>query len=515
LQNKHFAAFHREQRYLTRSLSALFALVAVCAFGQQIAPITAHPSAGSSTVSPGAFDKIWSVAASQFNQSDQWAGSLTQLTNGTLVAAGGDGGTQPNSCRGFFGGAWLIAVTPGGGNVFQKLYSDCATAEQWVTFVRSTTDGGFILSGEDNSTAFCQPCAWLAKFGSSGTVVWQEDLTSFVGSGVNPKLASDGGYVAAGFGQPKLTGPISGLILKFSASGAAQWSELFTETAQSFPGAVVNNSGGLNFNSIVPTPDGGYVLSGVADAKFSSGFAHVLVVMKISSVGNVQWARAYYSSTWGSYVPGESLQYPVFPTPDGGYVVSGTVQTLVSPFETMFFLMGVDSQGNVLWQKGYGGVNGSYLRSNAISASATSDGGYILAGYSNIFLQEFDGWLVKTDAQGNIEWQNVYSGTEQTGFNSVVLNDIIQTTDGGYSAAGSSYVGSLSYGGPGFFVLKTDAQGNVGTCTSCSQATDTSVQPLDLQAHDAAFDKAKPALIFAPTSMQAKKTSVTPISLFP
>lgn len=497
------------------ALTALFAMVAVCAFGQRVTPTNAEPGDNSSMSSSGPFDKIWSVAASQFNQSDQWAGSLTQLTSGTLVAAGGDGGNQANSCRGFFGGAWLIAVTPGGGNVFQKLYSDCANAEQWATFVRSTTDGGFILSGEDNSNAFCQPCAWLAKFTSSGTTVWQEDLTNFVGSGVNPKPTSDGGYITTGFGQPKLTGPISGLILKLSGTGAAQWSELFTETAQSFPGAIVNNSGGLNFNSIVPTPDGGYVLSGVADAKFSTGFAHVLVVMKIGSVGNVQWARAYFSNTWGSYVPGESLQYPVFPTADGGYVVSGTVQTLASPFETMFFLMHIDAQGNVLWQKGYGGVNGSYLRSNAISAASTSDGGYILAGYSNIFLQEFDGWLVKTDAQGNIGWQNLYSGTEQTGFNSVVLNDVMQTADGGYAAAGSSYVGSLSYGGPGFFVVKTDAQGNVGTCTSCSQATDTSVQPLDLKAFDATFNRTKPALTFAPTSMQAKKTSVAPISLFP
>jgi hypothetical protein len=496
----------------TIALPALLAIVAICALGQQPAPIQAEASASSSA---GPFDKIWSVALSQFNQSDQWAGSITQLPNGTLVAAGGDGGNQPNSCRGFLGGAWLIAVTPSGGNLFQKLYSDCANAEQWATFVRSTTDGGFVLSGEDNSTSFCQPCAWFAKFSSSGTIVWQEDLMGLVGSGVNPKPTSDGGYIAAGFGQPNLTGPIGGLILKFSGTGVAQWSELFTETAQSFPGAVVNNSGGLNFNSIVPTPDGGYVLSGVADARFSSGFAHVLVLMKISPTRNVQWARAYYSSTWGSWVPGDSLQYPVFPTPDGGYVVSGTVQTLASPFETMFLLMHVDSQGNVLWQKGYGGVNGNFIRSQAISASATSDDGYILAGYTNIFLQEFDGWLVKTDADGNIEWQNLYSGTEPTGFNSVVLNDIIQTSDGGYAEAGSSYVGSLTYGGPGFFVLKTDAQGNVGTCMRCVQATHTSVQALDLQAHDATFHQANPALTFAATNMRGKKTSVTPISLFP
>ena len=165
------------------ALIALFWIAAACAFGQQVAPIQTEPSASSSTSNSGPFDKIWSVALNQFNQSDQWADSITQLTNGTLVAVGGDGSNQPNSCKGFLEGAWVIAVTPGGGNVSQKLYSDCATAEQWATFVRSTTDGGFILSGEDNSTLFCQPCAWLAKFGSSGSIAWQEDLTSFPGSG--------------------------------------------------------------------------------------------------------------------------------------------------------------------------------------------------------------------------------------------------------------------------------------------------------------------------------------------
>ena len=56
--------------------------------------------------------------------------------------------------------------------------------------------------------------------------------------------------------------------------------------------------------------------------------------------------------------------------------------------------------------------------------------------------------------------------------------------------------------GPGFFVLKTDPQGKVGTCTSCSRATQTSVQALDLQAHDATFDQSNPALLFKPVSPQ-------------
>jgi hypothetical protein len=496
-------------------VAALLASIALCAFGQVPASSNSQLNASSTQSSSGPFDKIWSVAKNQFNQSNQWADSVTQLTNGTLVAVGGDGGNQPNSCPGFFGGAWTIAVTPAGGNVFQNLYSNCSNVGQWGIFVRSTTDGGFIFSGEDDSTPLCFPCSWLARFNSSGTIVWQENLTSFVGSGLNLKPTSDGGFMGVGWGQPSETGPTSGLIMKLSGNGAAQWTELFTETAQSFPGAIVNDGGGLHFNSIIPTPDGGDIVSGVADAKFSSGFAHVLVMMKLSSTRSVQWARAYYSGTWGSWVPGNSLQYPVFLTADGGYVVSGTVETLTYPYKTLFFLMHVDAQGNVLWQKAYGGVNGSYDRSDGIGASATADGGYILAGVSNIFLQEYDGWLLKTDAQGNIQWQKLYSGTEPSGSNTVVLNDVIETADGAYAVAGSSYVGSLSYGGPGFFILKTDSQGNVGSCTLCAHTTHTAVQALDLRGYNATFDQASPALVFAGTNMRAKKTSVAPITLFP
>lgn len=487
-------------------------LFATCVLGQERAQVLAKPVA---TTSSGPFARIWSVALDQNHQAGQVAQSITQLTDGTLVSAGLDA-FQRNSCAGQIGGAWLIALTPGGSNVFQKLYSNCSSDDQWANFVRATNDGGFILSGEDDSTSFCQPCAWIAKFDSSGNISWQEDLTAFVNSGLNIKPTSDGGYIAAGYDQTSTTTPLNGLIMKLSGTGASQWAETFTETANSFQNAVVNSNGGFGLNSITPTPDGGYIVSGVADAKFSSGYAHVLAVIKIDSAGNAQWSRAYYGSTWGSWVTGDSLQYPIFAASDGGYTISGTVEALAFPYQNLFFLMHLDSNGNVVWQKGYGGVDASTGRNqaNAVSASASSDGGYVLAGYTSIFMQQWDGWLVKTDSQGNIQWQNSYSGTEPAGSNSVRFNDIIQTTDGGYAAAGSSYVGSLSNGGPGFFVAKTDAQGTIGTCT-CAQPTQTTVQALDLRAYDATFTQTGVAPVFTPTSMAGKKTSVSPTSLFP
>jgi len=268
------------------------------------------------------------------------------------------------------------------------------------------------------------------------------------------------------------------------------------------------------FDSIVPTSDGGFVVSGVAVAHFASGFAHVLVVAKLTSTGSQQWAGAYYSPTWGSFGGGAS-NYPIFQTADGGYTVSGTAQMISSPFEQLFFLMHLDAQGNVLWQKGYGGSNSNGDVSNGVSAIPTSDGGYLLAGYSNIFFpREYDGLLIKTDSQGNIQWQNLYIGADP-GLNSVTFENVQQAADGGYVVAGYSYFGSGSQGGPSFHVLKTDTSGNLGTCSCFSPAT-TTVQSLDLQFNSANFLASTFVPNMVPTSsIVGKKTSLTQTTLFP
>jgi hypothetical protein len=132
--------------------------------------------------------------------------------------------------------------------------------------------------------------------------------------------------------------------MKLTSTGSLQWTEAYSESNASFPGAF--SGGNFTFETVQQTPDGGYVTSGVADAKFSSGYANVLVVMKLDANGTVQWSNAYYGATWDSGPAGDS-QYPIFQTPDGGYIMSGTVQASAYPFENLFFLLKLDARGNV------------------------------------------------------------------------------------------------------------------------------------------------------------------------
>ena len=480
--------------------------IAADAHGQQ------SPSGSGSTATT--FDKFWVVAVSQFDQANQFATSLAEFANGNLVAVGGDLGNQANACKGFVGGAWTISTNQSGGNVFQKLSATCVSnsSQKWGT-IRPTPDGGGILTGEDDANSLCNPCAIVAKSDSLGNVTFAQDLTRFAASallGITP--SSDGGSITAGLGEAVLAQPNSGLVMKLSSTGTPQWGQLFTETAQSFPGAVVNSGGGLVLDTINPTPDGGYVVSGVADAHFTNGFANVLTVIKLNSAQGVDWAKVYYSSNWGSFGAGTS-RYSIIPT-NNGYVVSGTLQGIAAQFvfPHLFFLMSLDLQGNIVWQKGYGD---SKNNADGTVAIATSDGGYLLGGDTNQFGSggEYVGWLIKTDVNGNITWQNRYAAGEPAGSNSDVIKDTIQTRDGGFAVAGYAYTGSLTYGGPAFWLFKTDSQGIVsGTC--CQQATTSTVQPIDLQSFNAVYTQASVTPVFMPITLRTRRTSVIPTSLF-
>ena len=494
-------AKHTRTARHTTSFCAILAMLMIClGFAAQTQVTTSGP-----------FNKIWTVALSQFNQSDETGNSLTQLSNGTIVV-GGDDGNQPNYCQPNYGGAWLVAVTPSGGsNVWQWLYSTCASDAQTTGYVAHTTDGGFILAGGDFDNPACAlGCGWFAKFDSNGSIAWQHDLTGAYAAGaIQIEPTADGGYIAVG-NQTDQTYILQALIMKISATGELQWSAAFPETDQSFPGAFTG--GNFTFESFQQTRDGGYIVSGVADAHFRSGYADVLTLMKLDANANVQWSKAYYGSNWLSGPAGDA-RYPIFQTSDGGYVLSGTVQQRTYPFEQLFFLMKLDARGRVIWQKGYGGTNGYYhVSSESAGAVATADGGYILAGQSDIFLQGANGWMLKTDGSGNILWQKTYTGLTTNDGN--VFEQVIQTSDGGYAVTGSSWTSDLTYGGPGLWVIKTDSDGNIGGC-SCMQNTNATPQPLDLRAVKATFARSTPNLTFGPVNIQGITTSVTPTTIYP
>ncbi|MBD3180990.1 hypothetical protein GF312_01790, partial [Candidatus Poribacteria bacterium] len=139
-----------------------------------------------------------------------------------------------------------------------------------------------------------------------------------------------------------------------------------------------------------------------------SGFCHAEVAWSITYVGN-SWDEA--SS--------------VYQTSDNGYVVAGHTQSF-GVGDLDLWVLKLDSIGDVMWQKTYGGIN----RDSATSIQQTRDGGYVVAGHTDSFGEGFlDIWVLKLNSNGNLIWQKTYGGS----YNDYTdATSIQQTRDGGY-----------------------------------------------------------------------------------
>ena len=171
----------------------------------------------------------------------------------------------------------------------------------------------------------------------------------------------------------------------------------------------------------------------------------VFSLMKVSAEPSVMWDKTYGGTEWDR---GPSL----VATSDGGYALAGYAG-YVGPFSAGsgdFWLVKTDASGNMIWNQTYGGTNFDA----ACSLVITSDGGYAIAGFTNSFgAGENDVWLVKTDDDGNMEWNQTYGGTGDDRAYCLVV-----TSDGGYAIAG--YTSSFGAGNADFWLVKTDENGN-------------------------------------------------------
>ena len=167
-----------------------------------------------------------------------------------------------------------------------------------------------------------------------------------------------------------------------------------------------------------------------------------------SAQADVGWSKAY----GGANADGvRSIVYPVvIQTSDGGFLVTGDTRSYGAGSNDAYVVK-TDANGDIQWNKTYGGP----LNESACGVLENSGGGYTIFAATNSYGGGGnDFWLLKTDANGNLQWNRTYGGTgdDSGGY-------VFQTADGGFVLIGQT--NSFGAGGYDVWVIKTDTAGNM------------------------------------------------------
>ncbi len=370
------------------------------------------------------------------------------------------------------------------------------TNDEYGCSVIQTTDGGYAMTGYTYSFGAGDADLYIVKLNSSGSVQWTKTMgwagNDFAGTMVQ---TSDNGYVLAGYTVPYGSIYYDMLIIKLDTAGSVQWCRVINRTNYEYVTSVkqtadggyiligisatggtftdefflvkLNSAGTYQWSktyggpgddiatSVIQTQDGGYAVAGLSN---SFGPYNVFTIIKTDSLGNIQWNRLIEASGTGSHV------YSIIQISDGSFVLAGEFSPIgVSPYD--MYIVKLNSSGSIQWTRTVGGTG--YDKANSVVQS--TDGGFILAGYTNSFgAGNNDFYIVKLNSSGVLQWSKTVGGTGDD-----QAQSIIKTTDGGFVAAG--YTSSFGTGGKDMFIVKFDPSGNTcGNTTSPSSSFGTS-----------------------------------------
>lgn len=208
----------------------------------------------------------------------------------------------------------------------------------------------------------------------------------------------------------------SSYVVVGSSSGFANSSDLLLLRVDSTGETMWNKTrGGFNIErgeDIVITSDGMLAMVGYTNSYGEGGYD--VYFLKADFDGNVVLEKTYGGTDW-------DLGYALTETSDGGFVITGETYSQGAGKNDAFILK-VDALGDSIWAREFGGTEEEV----GYSILEAQNGDLLIAAETSSFgLGKKDGWIVRTDANGNEIWNQTYGGTEDD-----IMKDLIQLTSG-------------------------------------------------------------------------------------
>ncbi len=312
-----------------------------------------------------------------------------------------------------------------------------------------TSDGGQIWVGKTNSKGAGKTDGWIYKTDQRGTVVWERTIGGIEDDVLQDIVPTDdGGFLLSGSTNSKGNGSFDVWLLKVNIQGVLQWHRTHGTKNSEQGGRIVQNSNGeylmaatrqygnqvmtqteetyvvkhfiwllkfdkqgnllldervpvnehLAITDLHQTQEGGYILSAISNTKGTANAENALI-LKTDAQGMVAWKR------WIGNAAVSDMIHSILPMNNNTYILAGHASNKHNPADVNGWVLMLDGMGNIIWQKLYGTIGHGLEAFHKIER--TRDHHLLLSGQSyQDGIMGNQEWIVKTNYNGDILWQN-------------------------------------------------------------------------------------------------------------
>lgn len=388
---------------------------------------------------------------------DEYGYDIHQTSDSGYIVAG------TNASFGFGGyDAWVVKLSASGATQWQKRFG--GSQDDMALSIEQTLDGSYMVAGStssnDTDVSYNHGGSdiWLVKLSPSGSIIWER---TYGGSGADAVMTlhqtPDRGFIVAGYstssdGDITLNkGGYDMWVFKIDSAGSMQWQKTYGGT-------------GNEFSTSIRILDNGYILAGYGsstdgDITGSHGQDDIFV-FRLSDTGAIVWKKTLGGSM-------HEFSEDIAITSDSSFVVVGGSNSTDGDIAGNkghgdAWIVKLSASGAFLWQQ----CLGSSLDDAATSIRTTADGGYLLSGWVSANDGDVSGlhgsadfWLAKLTATGSITWQKPVGS-----YGNDVARSMQTTSDGGYIMTGYTTYNSGDvngfHGGSDIWVVKLNHVAN-------------------------------------------------------
>ena len=324
----------------------------------------------------------------------------------------------------------LVSVLPAN-VVWEKTFG--GTADDRAFYAVPAGDGYLVL-GSSKSIVANTTVGWALKLDSDGNMVWNRTFLEGFGTELRSAVNLTDGFLLVG-NEFSSSGDVNGYVARIDNQGTLLWKTIV---------------GGEKIDKLfsgIATPDG-FAVFGLTYS-YGNGQSEAWIV-QLDGNGNVVWNKTYGGSADNALRAGVLAQ-------NGDYIMAGYTDAQ-GDNNYDFSLLKVDAEGNMVWNKTYGGAE-----SEKAYSMAKAPDGYVLVGEVGSLTTSTDAWVLKVNQNGNKVWDKTVGGKEADS-----PAYITPAKDGGYLVAGFTF--SFGEGQRDFWLFKITDQGQV--LFSCTQGNE-------------------------------------------